>query len=376
MAVDTRAHSTPRASRGLRVPRRARRREADRVPRLGVVDAEAAAGARPHARVLRARVRERPPRRLPARRARDGGLRGRAAQGRGLRQRAVRARGDLHPQRDGGDQPRRLRVGAREPRPRRHRRDHRARASRELRPVAVHRQPDGRELPSHPDRRSRRAPARRARRRSPGKGRSRSSPPASSRTRSARSTRSSSSRPGRTSRGRSWSSTPPRRRRTGRSTCRRSAATSSRSPRTSSAGRAGSGRCGAGRELLEAMAPFNLGGEMIRSVEPRADDLQRASAQVRGRHAGDRRGGRLRRCDRLHQRDRAPRDRAARARADRLRDGPARRARLGPAVRPSGRAAGGDRLVRGCGHPSARRGADPRLGRHLRSAPVTTAPSR
>ena len=74
------------------------------------------------------------------------------------------------------------------------------------------------------------------------------------------------------------------------------------------------------RELLEAMEPFNLGGEMIRSVEPRADDVQRASAQVRGGHAGDRRGRRLRCRDRLHRRDRAAGDRAARARADRVRD--------------------------------------------------------
>ena len=93
------------------------------------------------------------------------------------------------------------------------------------------------------------------------------------------------------------------------------------------------------RELLEAMEPFNLGGEMIRSVEPRAHDVQRVAVQVRGRHAGDRRGGRLRRRDRLHQRDRPARDRAARARADGLRDGPARRARMGAAVRPAGRAA-------------------------------------
>ena len=139
-------------------------REAARVPRLGVVDAEAAAGARPDARVLRARVRERPSRRLPARRAGDRGVRGRAAHGRGLRQRAVRARGDLHAQRDGVDQPRRLRLGPAEPRPGRHRRDHRARAPRELRPVAVHREQDRRELPPHPDRRRRRASARRARR--------------------------------------------------------------------------------------------------------------------------------------------------------------------------------------------------------------------
>ena len=136
--------------------------------------------------------------------------------------------------------------GLAEPRPRRHRRDHRARAPRELRPLAVHRQQDRCELPPHPDRRRRRAPARRARRAWRGRARSRSSRPGSSRTRSARSTRSSGWRPGRTSRARSWSSTPRRRRRTGRSTCRRSAATSSPSRRTSSAARAASVRSGAG----------------------------------------------------------------------------------------------------------------------------------
>ena len=49
------------------------------------------------------------------------------------------------------------------------------------------------------------------------------------------------------------------------------------------------------RELLEEMSPFNLGGEMIRSVSRRRDDLERAPAQVRGRHARDRGGRRLRR---------------------------------------------------------------------------------
>ena len=129
------------------------------------------------------------------------------------------------------------------------------------------------------------------------------------------------------------------------------------------------------RELLEAMEPFNLGGEMIRSVEPRAHDLQRAPAQVRGRHACDRRGGRLRRGDRLHQRDRPARDRAARARADGLRARAAGRARVGAALRPACRAAGRDRLVRGRGRASARRGPDPRLGGRLRSrrAPLHAA---
>ena len=139
-------------------------RQAARVSRFGFVDAEATPGARPDALVLRARVRERPSRRLPAGGARHGGLRRRPSHGRCLRQRTLRARGDLHPQRHRGDQPRRVRMGAAEPRPRRHRRDHRARAPRELRPLAVHRQQDRRELPPHPDRRRRRASARRARR--------------------------------------------------------------------------------------------------------------------------------------------------------------------------------------------------------------------
>jgi len=52
--------------------------------------------------------------------------------------------------------------------------------------------------------------------------------------------------PGRTSRARSWSSTRRRPRRTGRSTFRRSAATSSPSPRTSCAGRAAWASSGAG----------------------------------------------------------------------------------------------------------------------------------
>ena len=72
--------------------------------------------------------------------------------------------------------------------------------------------------------------------------------------------------PGRTSAARSWSWTQRRPHRIGRSTCRRSTASSSRSRRTRCAVRAGSARSGDARELLESMAPFNLGGEMIRSV--------------------------------------------------------------------------------------------------------------
>ena len=105
------------------------------------------------------------------------------------------------------------------------------------------------------------------------------------------------------------------------------------------------------RELLEAMSPFNLGGEMIRSVGLRQDDVQRPAAQVRGRHAGDRRGRRLRRGDRLRQRHRPRRDRAARARARRAGDGGARRDPLGARLRASAGSPRGDRLVRRRGHP-------------------------
>ena len=142
---------------------------------------------------------------------------------RAIRQRAVEAREiDLHARRNGEHQSRRVRLGPRQPRPGRRRRRHRARAPLELRPVAVHRQADGRGLPDDPDRRARRAPARRARRRSHERGTSRSSPTTSSRTRSARSTRSSGSQRGPTSRAQSWSWTRRRQRRTMQSTCRRS----------------------------------------------------------------------------------------------------------------------------------------------------------
>ena len=120
------------------------------------------------------------------------------------------------------------------------------------------------------------------------------------------------------------------------------------------------------RELLEAMEPFNLGGEMIRSVGLDRTTFNELPYKFEAGHAGDRRGRRVRRRDRLHQRDRPARNRAARARADGVRDGPARRARVGAALRPTRRAARRDRLVRRRGRPSARRGADPRLGRDRR----------
>ena len=63
-------------------------------------------------------------------------------------ERAGGARDRLHPQRDRGAQPRRVRVGARQSRPGRRRRHHGARAPLELRPVAVHRGPDRRDFGS------------------------------------------------------------------------------------------------------------------------------------------------------------------------------------------------------------------------------------
>ena len=175
---------------------------------------------------------------------RDRGLRGGARQGRAPSSTRPRARGDLRAQLDRGPQPRRVLLGAREPRARRRRRRHRARAPLELRARgSCSRSRTGATLRTSRST-TRRAPARRARRdRGVAARQDRREHP--SRTRSARSTRSSSWQRGRTSAARSWSSTAHRRRRTARSTCRRSAATSSPSRRTSWRGRAARARCGA-----------------------------------------------------------------------------------------------------------------------------------
>ncbi len=55
-------------------------------------------------------------------------------------------------------------------------------------------------------------------------------------------------------------------------------------------------------ELLEAMPPWQGGGDMIRSVTLREDDLRAAAAPLRGGHAGHRRGDRARRGARLPDR--------------------------------------------------------------------------
>ncbi len=58
------------------------------------------------------------------------------------------------------------------------------------------------------------------------------------------------------------------------------------------------------RELLDAMPPFLGGGHMISRVERDQLDLGAGAGEVRGRHAGDRRGDRPRRRGRLHRGDR------------------------------------------------------------------------
>ena len=71
---------------------------------------------------------------------------------------------------------------------------------------------------------------------------------------------------------------------------------------------------------------------MIRKVNARRDDVGRRAAQVRGGHAADRRGCRVRRRRRLPGRRRPRGDRAARARSHRVR---ARAARRRAGHRPS-----------------------------------------
>ena len=106
-----------------------------RLPRLGRDVADAAARDRGDGPLLQRVPREHPPRRLPARRRGDRGLRGRAREGRRVR-RLDRRRDRLHPQRDRGDQPRRLRVGPRQRRPGRPRGAHADGAPLEHRAVA------------------------------------------------------------------------------------------------------------------------------------------------------------------------------------------------------------------------------------------------
>ena len=62
------------------------------------------------------------------------------------------------------------------------------------------------------------------------------------------------------------------------------------------------------REWLEALPPFNGGGEMIETVTRDTRHLQFAAASLRGGHAADRAGRRARRCARLYGQRRPRRD--------------------------------------------------------------------
>ena len=106
---------------------------------------------------------------------------------------------------------------------------------------------------------------------------------------------------------------------------RRAAPTSWPSPATSASARPASACCGAGADLLDALPPFHGGGEMIETVTMERSTYAKAPAQVRGRHAADRRGGRSRRGRRLprpRRHGRHPRPRAGDHRATRWRAWP------------------------------------------------------
>ena len=293
----------------------------------------------------------------------------------GLPQRAEREGGHLHPQRDRGAQPRRVRVGTRQPRPRRRRRHHRARAPRELRPVAVHRVPDGRELPPHPDRRPGRAPARRARR---ARARGNVKVVANNLVSNTLGTINPVAELA------AWAhehgaimvvdaaQAAPHR----VVDVQALGADFVAIPCTSSAGRAAIGALWGRSELLEQMSPFNLGGEMIRSVGLEKTSFNElphkfeagtpAIAEAVGFGAA---------IDYVTA-ARARGDRAARARARRADDGRARRDPLDPGLRAAGRAGarGSSRSTsRGSTRTTSRRSS---TGRASPSGRGTTARSR
>ena len=110
------------------------------------------------------------------------------------------------------------------------------------------------------------------------------------------------------------------------------------------------------RKHLDAMPPYQGGGEMIESVHREQRHLRQAAAQVRGRHAADRAGDRARRRAGLHD--------AGRARAHRRPRGDAQGLRA--------RAAGPAQLAQ---DPRARQGQGRhRLVQHRRACTRTTSP--
>ena len=232
-------------------------------------------------------------------RARDGAVRGRAREGGGVHQRRRRARDRLHQGTTEGINLVAQSYGRSIARRRRRDRHLLARAPLEHRAVAAALRADGRDAARRADQRraasSTSTRTTRCCRRARG-----SSRWPTCRTRSARSTRSREiDRAGARAR-RAWCwSTARRRRRTCRSTCRRSTATSTRSRATRCTARPASACSTARAALLEAMPPYQGGGDMIASVTFEKTTYNALPVQVRGRHAEHRRRRRLRRGDRL-----------------------------------------------------------------------------
>ena len=110
--TSTTTRSTRRAPARLPDPRPGDQRPSARLPRLGVVEPEAARRHRRGRRLLPRVQRQRPPRDLHHRRAGDRRLRAGARERRPVHQRARQPRDRVHPQRDRGHQPRRLLVGS------------------------------------------------------------------------------------------------------------------------------------------------------------------------------------------------------------------------------------------------------------------------
>ena len=176
-------------------------------------------------------------------------------------------------------------------------------------------------------------------------------------------------------------STPRRPRRTCRSTCRRSGADFAGLHRPQDASARPASACsGAGTSCSTQLPPFLGGGEMIETVTMDALDVRRVAAQVRGRHAADRRGGRPRRGGRLprphrHGRRSTAHEQAITAYAlEGLATVPGLTV-LGPLDAAD---RGGAISLRARRHPPARRGPGARLARHrgpgrppLRASPRT-----
>ena len=285
------------------------------------------------------------------------------------------ARGDLRPAGDRGAQPRRLRVGPRQPRPRRPRDRHRARAPLELRAVAADRQAHRRRVPDDPDRRPRGAAdgsARRGRRRRERQGRRRQprlelarhdQPDREARRLGARAGRDHGRRR------RAGRAAPADRRADARRRLRRLLLAQDVRPdrRRRPLGPPRAARVDVAVQLRRLDDPLGQG---------RGDALERAPVQVRGGHARDRGGVRARHRDRLPRGGRARGDRAARARARGVRARAARRAAVRDrrtARRPSAASGSSPSTSKASTRTTSRRCS---TGRASRSAPATTAASR